>query len=1678
MPTTKGTGGPGSPRGQRYRPASEFDDATLAQKREYWRNKKREQRAKLSEVKRERSKATNRASKSSGGNLVDKTLNSMPLNSSGSCSMTGSAPPLLNSDGSYQNDVCSAPVILLKEKGSAISHHQNYTVGEAEQNSASANQKERWFQRIKLNKVLPPFEASGAGQEKGAMVCQMVVKSSPTGDAVIGDVTSARPNGALMNCSSPVSPGRSAARSLAPYKPEGGMTMFNGSSSVVVTESHLATQGVSTPGASTNTVHVQRRPLNANVARGSCQGTPGLVSKPGGRPRGMKVTPLVGKNCALAAVQGVRCIDDTSATPETEEERAAKRRENWRIKKREQRAKQAASLKKASERVRSTDMSFTKAPQASNVVIVRPTFTFSGPVQRQCVTRVRAPFVSAGRLLKNARAVATVAVKRESEDSSLAKLTACDTNRQTVDLNLQNHQEANATMQTCIASNIIGYKPAGEPITSLPGPVQFVNASRGLVRCRTPRQRFAESQRNFLGQRNMRRFPCHSAAFTTHNASRENPSETPEQMATRKREYWRVKKREQRAKLSVEVRAKMKERDGLLRRVKRYQSILEDMRNARLAGCTTFSQLTGNRPSHTSASETIGGFIKEDGTLTNNIPQIDLTVAAKDTGVDIAGCGGMRVNNSFATTHHQRQLLPSLPGDASSNMALSLPIRVNPPPLICPAQVKVSCPPIGMTLNKPPRLVSIKPSADFRGAPNSHSVVRPQNHFTLTHPQNAQNPYPGVPKAMTNSASCVMKMAVKASSASAVLNLDPALTEEEKMAKKREYWRVKKREQRAARANRLRQGAQARGNAASQKRRNQRIGRLSTAAPNVNTTVNNALAINPLSNTSVSVPPPKNKIKQERESTSVDAPCLPLELDCVDIKPPPPEPQLSEPTDMALSADSQATTLLAVASMKKLLEESLSTVADCKTEQPDCAPEQPDCVPEQPDCVPEQPDCVPEQPDCVPKQLPYKTEPQAFPSEDAQVQTEVKPNLPLLTLGDEEKVSISADLSLEVKGWQVDTDSLPPCQVAFRPLSPNPKDSPLFNGTEIPSFPAPAREPPSYLPAHTEAAVAGEPVLPYPRRAQRLRDKKTGHHHCCPPETPEHQTPRHHQQQQPPCQQDQYQVQQHQQPTRQQQQQQRQFYHHTPATADHNVTLQKREYWRIMKRQQRARKARQGGGALRQGDYSRRLALKAAQASSHFIKTQALRPGQKSGSFSLPAPPLLNPQPSPLLRPISPLAFGPQETNAAIPNMPSLLVVSPAHSDMGQPSDALQLKPPVNYSTISCSLAGHTGSSQTSLSFSNVSLPVEDGVDGPPLAKGKNGGLLLVESQPEAALGSSPDSPRVRKWRLQVQETADADPSPVATLSPPANPLTSIKLLPIHLPSEMSSFTPTQAPFTRQEVQNCQSGNDRNVQSSSTPHCLAKCPVYVSSMGPPKPVPGESEEETLRKKREYWRVKKKEQRARKAMKDRDLTEKRASTNWRPILPGGQTDRLHGLDTQEQDSNHWLNTAEDSELLLSTSTGTDMGYYPDSSHMEPLEDESELIHPDDATGDHYNGPFSDAVWRNRYLMDYDPLNQLLVCMVCGDLQYSHSLEGVRAHIEDSHPDTLSLEAPEHRRILEAWDEQVSRRERFFTSQLQQHSGTMGVDSANLPAEVEVLVDTEDASYMAMGKSSKAKTTRRP
>ncbi|XP_046904941.1 uncharacterized protein si:dkey-28a3.2 [Hypomesus transpacificus] len=1549
MPSSNERGGAGSPRSQRYRPAAEFDDATLAQKREYWRTKKREQRAKLSERR---------------GKPISNTLNS---NASHTRVVAG--PPLLNSDGSYQTEVANASGLPVRGKGDA--EHTD---------TACQNQKERWFQRIKLNKVLPQFPASNPGPD-----------NQPPGAAVNRPVMSAKSNGALLNHASSVPQVRvtTLPSVSAPRQLQGGTRTLNGSSPGGSTQQNLATRGASGPNVLNKnpaTVHIQPRLLKANVTTGTNMGTSHFASVLMNRPveRGANATQLVGKKTILGVA-----FRDKGMSEKTEEERAAKRREQWRIKKREQRAKQAAKV--ATAREKTPNVVPQKARQFVKVVLERPSTVLNREGQWQCFGRARTPLTTAGRLLKNAKAVAasnavprhaSVTIKKEASDlpSGLAKITTTtnNVNRQSVQVKVKTPPEVQTTAHTAASASTGHNRAGGDPSRRLGGHVTFSHINRGMVRSRTPRQRFIEIQRTFLGQRNIKaRSPSLSTAFIPSRPPREDPFETPEQKAARRREYWRVKKREQRAKLTVEVKAKMKEKDALTRRVKRYQSILQDMRKARAAGCYSLSQPIGS--SHASASETIGGFIKEDGTVT--IPHMTLKTSEKPEGGESQ--------------------------NASRNVPLGSQMRAHPPPPpLRPAQVKVSCPPLGLSVTKPPRLLSIRPRTDLqtpvKNPTGTHTfVVQPTTQITLSHPQNVLNAFPTVSLMGAKPASCVMQMAVTSSRPiAAPPNPGPELSEEERMAKKREYWRVKKREQRAARAARLKQGlGHGRASITLQRRRNQRPKPVRRIA-----VTNTKLNIQSPANTSSSTPTKKTTIKQEM--ISGNDPILKSEQTAsVDVKPPPssllPTQEAQPESDPALSADSQATTLLAVASMKKLLEESLSNVTESKSQQTDE----------------------------LNKPLPCKTEPQTYITEDGS-ELEMKPRIPLLSLGDEEeeeKGSTAGDLALGDKCCQANPVTPPSCQANTSPPNPDVKVSPSSRDphplnpscTETSSLCIPPNTLPSReaLP-HAATCTSGNPQPPFPRRAQRLRDKKAGQHHCCSPD-PSEPPKLHH----PPLLQEQH--------TSKQEHGGKQ---QSPLSVpEQSSSLQKkREYWRLMKRQQRARsKARQREG-FKQGDYSRRLALKAAQTPNALMIKNS-KPVQKV----LQAPLTLRANASPILQPISSPVSGAHASLTAVTNIPTLLVVSPTVANAGQPPDTLQVKPPI-VSSPPQQVHVKIGTLQASPSLSPVSLPVGARVAVSPLRERKDGMLILVENKQEAAPGSNSESPHVRKWSLQVQDVANPD---IPTLTPPANPLASIKLLPIEpRPSFKLAVTSTPAPVKSPCALNPQSGKTHSPAMSWLP---------ITTMGPPKPMPGESEEETLRRKREYWRVKKKEQRARKAMRDRELSQKRASTNWKTLLPAQDQ-----LETQEQYSSQWINTSEESDFILSTSTETDLDYFTNLDHTAPIEDEADVFFPDDE--DNMDDcEISEGVWRHRYLMDHDPLNQLLVCMVCGDLQYSHSVEGVTAHIEEAHPETLGLGVPERRGILEAWDEQVSRRERFFTSQLQQHGAPVEGDSTNLPVETEVM-----------------------
>ncbi|KAI4900962.1 hypothetical protein NFI96_000481 [Prochilodus magdalenae] len=174
-------------------------------------------------------------------------------------------------------------------------------------------------------------------------------------------------------------------------------------------------------------------------------------------------------------------------------------------------------------------------------------------------------------------------------------------------------------------------------------------------------------------------------------------------------------------------------------------------------------------------------------------------------------------------------------------------------------------------------------------------------------------------------------------------------------------------------------------------------------------------------------------------------------------------------------------------------------------------------------------------------------------------------------------------------------------------------------------------------------------------------------------------------------------------------------------------------------------------------------------------------------------------------------------------------------------------------------------------------------------------------------------------------------------------------------------------------------------------------------------------EEILRRKRMHWRIKKQEQRARKAARERELRQNTKLTHL-------------ALDS----SNKITEPVQSAPLER-------LDYLPEQCQATSFKDEPELCF---VPGDDYSDePLSEARWRGTYLMDYDPINQLLVCMVCGEQQYCLSVEGVKAHIEEAHPGTLCLEEMERQGILQAWDEQVAVRERFFTNQLWQQSDSV-------------------------------------
>lgn len=1210
MPTVKGKS---CSAGQRYTPVSEFDDATLAQKREYWRKKKREQRAR-------RSEKQDTSSKPSLNTLAH--VSSFPLH--------------------HKTTNLPANIVRSLQTG----------------NGTLASCQTQQFQHNSL-----------------PITSKIEVKCMPQINKTI--------NSALIS-------------------------QLNSSSSVPpLTKRHSPQPRVSAqippvPNSHNPRISVFIQPkTTANIA---------TVSS----PCGIKSTPQLATKSALATQQKPTNSSTSPAKVETEEEKAAKRRELWRIKKREQRAKLADRLGKT--KTRAQNVQKQHSGNAASVHIPSPSSTQPGSSIQKIQTNMAAPFQTAPSL---------VVVKRPFE-----------------------------------------------PLRKSPSPFHLSGVMR--ARCPTPWQ-------NLIKQKLLKlKSPSLSYLYGGRSLPQIEPSDTPEQVISKRREYWRVKKREQRAKLSVEVKSRLKEKADLQRRVKRYHKILEDMRKAR-------SQAIMH------ASETIGGFIKEDGTVTINIPQVTV---------------------NFSAPAHRGERVDKV-GTCSTQPQVS---QFNlQPPLPHPVPAKMT---MGQQANKQ----QTRACSNVQVLP----IQTQGSHLMLTHP-------PTLSTGATTGG-CVMKMAVSCKApALTKAYLDPSLTAEERMAKKREYWRTKKREQRAARAVRLRQGlSQARASAVLLKRKAQKhvtsvsLSKRLPKQPGIMTNNNMAYV---------------NEMKQVGEFV----PAVDLNLNlaiCPELKPPmsrTPPPAQADP-DPALSADSQATTLLAVASMKKLLEESLSSVSECQPETE------------------------------------IKTE-----TEEEKLEEDIKPDV--------SQVDVCAPITADV---MIQTDTQINEHASFET-----EDLSQITPSCAPHCPSESStQTPSSFIVHPKIEASECPQ----RRTQRT--KKAGQQHCCSPEP--------HKLHHPPIE------------MHVEVQEQHQSRAKCPQVmpCGLNSLQQKREYWKMMKRQQRARlKARQRSSS----NMTSHRNVQSAGSGCSLNKTSAMKPA-------------LLPKPS-------------AQSGAALTNMPTVLLVSPSASNAG-PQSTLRVKSPVS---------SRDSDTDTRIKSENRIINI------PPLS--------------------------------------------LPALKPPDNPLSSVNSQPPEPQSQNTS---------------------RNLSSITIPYPPKQnnaCPVKsVSTLVPPKPIPGESDEDFQKRKREYWRIKKKEQRARKAFQDKDKSPKQSCS---------QTLSQEPLQVHCEQEDDWMTPSLSSEDPVNHSADSDGGSFSFPSYPVPL---------DGVYGD-YEGPscedgaLSGDFWRNHYLMDYDPLNQLLVCMVCGDLQYVHNLEAVRGHIEEAHPHTLSLESGERCRILQAWDEQMFHRERFFTNQLQQHSASM-------------------------------------
>ncbi|KAM9501392.1 uncharacterized protein Hap1MRO34_010673 isoform 1-T4 [Clarias gariepinus] len=1199
---------------QRYRPASEFDEVTLASKREYWRTKKREQRAKLSKAKKKIKAPNTGICKPACTDGRVSRLTHCQFNST-----------LRNSDGSYQTSVAQT-------------------------------------------------------QTKGMVICKKEVESLITEKSNM-DASMVKLKGAPLTegLPSPAACIKVHPNSTTPRQTLNRSSAFNGNLSNI---SQISAVSQLAPKCSKQAPQIKCCITPRSLAFTQCK-----------FDKDQRILARSGSDTNRnAAANGQVCsmvMCKTTEVAMTEEEKAAKRRENWRIKKREQRAKRAEKLKMEREKLQS----FEKGQQETGKKLscVAPAHSLSGvntmalrTAKQHCSVMSVDSRLSAGKPLHYGVRVGREKLshqtpyKPHSVNPKPAEKPRLLSKNLSVSVYSTNQFQDSRQNHMAISS-VVSMQP--------------LRSTQTIGQFKTPQQKFVRIQR------------WHSLL---------QGNETAEERLAKQREYWRIKKREQRAKRSLALKSRLKDRDAFNWRTKRYH-LMEQMRKT-LSGLQKIPQ--PNKNVLLNSPNPTGSFIKEDGTVTVTISQT-------------------------TTEKFPPAISCSLPAVKSS---------ASPSPLVSQ------------------NLMRTRARAVLHSIPNNKNISAKQRRTRSSTNQNSSDP---VNESKLDSGT---EDATKA-------------TQTEKLAAE---------------------------NRTTFKTELKSCDDCSADTSGLDST-------------------PCDTTKEEPIYPSIAMVCsLTKQNQTMNIKEVKSASSCSENSaegETCSNSDNQSTTLLVVASMKKLLEESLSSVGDSNN----CSVDKGELFP------------------CKTEDKPFLQEEQA---------TDRKPEL-----------TTPQELSADTYSSVVVKQSLSPCHSPLQTNDFSSDDTALSSHNSSLQLPCTATcfsKGPEDKRSELPMAVC---VTPLHRGNSVRRGRTSGPQRNIPPQARGGQH------------------------------------------LNENSELQrKREYWRVMKRQQRARKAKE---MERQKD----TPLQRKRCSPQFVHPPV---AQKMNRTDLSNPVIL---PSVTLRPSRP-------------------VLSPTASSNQQPS---------------------------------------------------NEAKLLFEGQKGKAKFS--EVAQVNKWQLQIQgnvPTSTTRPGTVTSI-----PMNHVKLSDPQIQTRGSSVN---------KIRSNQSQLKITANQELDP------------------------DDVIQRKRMLWRIKKQEQRARKAARERELRHQTTLNQRRHCWSNNITHAVQSMPPERLD------------------------YMPEECQTAIVKDEAEVCYlPEDDCSDE---PLSEDKWRSTYLMDYDPVNQLLVCMVCGEQQYTFSAEAVRAHIEETHPGTLSLEEGERQRILQAWDEQVAVRERFFTNQLWQNSSVLQEQSSSHTAEVEVILGQDD------------------